>query len=289
MLYLRSPYAPRSVLPAHEALTPSDRRPHPPSARFLPYLNQIMGSVQPAGKVAFITGGNGITGSAILEHLAKHTSSQEWARIVVTSRSPFVQLVHDPRIQFVALDFTKKPAVLAAEMRAAGCDDVTHAYFSSYIHKVPRTGNPCPHPPSARTSLSSYCITGLVACCCRQGTESGWPLCTSATQQDATLLGILALRDTSFTTHLRLVSTRSLIQNFVTISCRHPTRPKSPPTPHPPFFLSSPHKKWPALADRALPLAPSRMTSPSCRPPTRPCSRTSSSRCRRSPGRTCRA
>lgn len=97
-----------------------------------------MGSVQPAGKVAFITGGNGITGSAILEHLAKHTSPQEWARIVVTSRSPFVQLVHDPRIQFVALDFTKDPAVLAAEMRAAGCGDVTHAYFSSYVHKVGR-------------------------------------------------------------------------------------------------------------------------------------------------------
>lgn len=88
------------------------------------------------GKVAFITGGNGITGSAILEYLAKRTSPDEWSKIIVTSRSPFVQLVQDPRIQFVALDFTKHADVLAAEMREAGCEDVTHAYFSSYVHKV---------------------------------------------------------------------------------------------------------------------------------------------------------
>lgn len=88
------------------------------------------------GKVAFVTGANGITGSAILEHLARRTSPDEWSRIIVTSRSPFVQLVHDPRIRFVALDFTKDPGALAAEMREAGCGDVTHAYFSSYVHKV---------------------------------------------------------------------------------------------------------------------------------------------------------
>lgn len=86
-------------------------------------------------KVAFITGGNGITGSAILEHLVRHTTPSEWRKIIVTSYSPFVPLVADPRIHFVALDFTRPPEVLVPQMRAAGCADVTHAYFSSYVHR----------------------------------------------------------------------------------------------------------------------------------------------------------
>lgn len=87
-------------------------------------------------KVAFITGGNGITGSAILEHLVRHTTAAEWCKIIVTSYSPFVSLVaDDPRIQFVALDFTQPQDVLAAQMHNAGCGAVTHAYFSSYVHR----------------------------------------------------------------------------------------------------------------------------------------------------------
>lgn len=86
-------------------------------------------------KVAFITGGNGITGSAILEHLVKHTTPSEWRKIIVTSYSPFVPLVTDPRIHFVALDFTQPPSVLVPQMRDAGCAAVTHAYFSSYVHR----------------------------------------------------------------------------------------------------------------------------------------------------------
>ncbi|CAN8097988.1 unnamed protein product [Discula destructiva] len=85
-------------------------------------------------KVAFITGGNGISGSAILEYLVNNTTSEQWSKIIVTSRSPFVQLVQDPRIQFIALDFTKDPSTLAAEM-APSCSEVTHAYFSSYVHR----------------------------------------------------------------------------------------------------------------------------------------------------------
>jgi nucleoside-diphosphate-sugar epimerase len=87
-----------------------------------------------APKVAFITGGNGITGSAIIEHLATNTSKEEWSEIIVTSRSPFQTLVEDPRIKFIALDFTKTPEELSDSMRDV-CAKVTHAYFSSYVHK----------------------------------------------------------------------------------------------------------------------------------------------------------
>jgi nucleoside-diphosphate-sugar epimerase len=87
-----------------------------------------------APKVAFITGGNGITGSAIIEHLARNTTKEEWSDIIVTSRSPFKTLVEDPRIKFVALDYTKDPKELIESSRGI-CAPVTHAYFSSYVHK----------------------------------------------------------------------------------------------------------------------------------------------------------
>ena len=87
-----------------------------------------------APKVAFVTGGNGITGSAMIEHLVKNTSKEEWSDIIVTSRSPFETLVQDQRIKFVALDFTKQPKELIESMRDV-CAPVTHAYFSSYVHK----------------------------------------------------------------------------------------------------------------------------------------------------------
>lgn len=54
----------------------------------------------------------------------------------MTSYSSFVPLVaDDSRIDFVALDFTQPPQVLIPKMRQAGCGDVTHAYFSSYVHR----------------------------------------------------------------------------------------------------------------------------------------------------------
>ncbi|CAG7926822.1 unnamed protein product [Penicillium olsonii] len=84
-------------------------------------------------KVALITGANGITGSAILEHLVKYNTS-EWSRIIITSRSPLKTTVSDPRVEFIALDFSNSSETLAEQMRAQ-CADVTHAYFSSYVHK----------------------------------------------------------------------------------------------------------------------------------------------------------
>lgn len=85
------------------------------------------------GKVALVTGGNGITGSAIIQYLAS-TSQDEWQEIIVTSRSPFQTLVQDSRIKFIALDFNKDPKALASAMRET-CSTVTHVYFSSYVHK----------------------------------------------------------------------------------------------------------------------------------------------------------
>lgn len=85
-------------------------------------------------KVALITGGNGITGSAIIEHLVRTTTAKEWKEIMVTSRSPFKTTVTDPRIRFVALDFTHSVESLTTSM-AETCAEVTHAYFSSYIHR----------------------------------------------------------------------------------------------------------------------------------------------------------
>ncbi|KIX92748.1 uncharacterized protein Z520_11600 [Fonsecaea multimorphosa CBS 102226] len=85
-------------------------------------------------KVAFITGGNGITGSAVLEYLVRNTRPDEWSQFIVTSRSPFKTVVHDDRIKFIPLDFSEDVDRLVEKMRPV-CGQVTHAYFSSYIHR----------------------------------------------------------------------------------------------------------------------------------------------------------
>lgn len=85
-------------------------------------------------KVAFITGGNGITGSAVLEYLVNNTTAREWSKIIVTSRSPFKTTVQDDRITFIALDLSSDPSILIEKMSSL-CAEVTHAYFSSYVHK----------------------------------------------------------------------------------------------------------------------------------------------------------
>lgn len=85
-------------------------------------------------KIAFVTGGNGITGSAIIEYLAKSTNGDQFSKIITTSRSPFKTTVSDDRIEFIALDFTQSPQELTGRMSDV-CSGVTHAYFSSYVHK----------------------------------------------------------------------------------------------------------------------------------------------------------
>ena len=85
-------------------------------------------------KIALVTGGNGITGSAITEYLVSHTTKDQWSKIIVTSRSAPRLPLNDPRLIFVALDFTRSAKDLAKEMRAC-CSDTTHAFFSSYLHR----------------------------------------------------------------------------------------------------------------------------------------------------------
>ena len=85
-------------------------------------------------KVAFITGGNGITGNALMDYLLEETKSQEWSKIVVTSNSALASKVQDPRLVFIALDFTKDVKELIQLMQKE-CSETTHTYFSSYIHK----------------------------------------------------------------------------------------------------------------------------------------------------------
>ncbi|KAJ5318516.1 hypothetical protein N7476_004936 [Penicillium atrosanguineum] len=85
-------------------------------------------------KTAFITGANGISGSAIVEHLCNTTAPDDWGSIIVTSRSPFNSTVTDPRVKFIALDFTHSIACLVEKMKDV-CRSVSHAYFCSYLHK----------------------------------------------------------------------------------------------------------------------------------------------------------
>jgi nucleoside-diphosphate-sugar epimerase len=87
----------------------------------------------PRGKVAFVTGANGITGNAIIEHLIRQPAT-EWSKIVITSRrTPSQVFWQDPRIRFVALDFLK-PVEELIDAMAPICHDVTHAFFASYVH-----------------------------------------------------------------------------------------------------------------------------------------------------------
>ena len=81
-----------------------------------------------------VTGGNGISGTAILEHLAEKTTGADWESIIVTSRSPFKTTIKDDRVTFIALDFTEDVSTLSEKMKVI-CEPVTHAYFCSYIHK----------------------------------------------------------------------------------------------------------------------------------------------------------
>ncbi|KAI0547172.1 hypothetical protein F4679DRAFT_373124 [Xylaria curta] len=85
-------------------------------------------------KTAFVTGANGISGSAIVEYLCNKTTSNEWESIIITSRSPSNLAIKDPRIKFIALDFTHDVLSLVEKMKGV-CAPVSHAYFCSYLHK----------------------------------------------------------------------------------------------------------------------------------------------------------
>ncbi|GIZ43046.1 hypothetical protein CKM354_000629000 [Cercospora kikuchii] len=83
-------------------------------------------------RVAFVTGCSGISGNAIVEYLIRQPKS-EWSRIVVTSRSAPRNYWQDPRVEFVALDFLE-PVETTIQKMFTYCRDVTHAFFTSYVH-----------------------------------------------------------------------------------------------------------------------------------------------------------
>ncbi|GKZ73321.1 hypothetical protein AnigIFM50267_010004 [Aspergillus niger] len=83
-------------------------------------------------KVAFVTGANGISGYAIVEHLIRQPK-QEWSKIIVTSRRPLPTPWIDPRVEFVAVDFLESVETIISKIKDI-CVPVTHAYFTSYVH-----------------------------------------------------------------------------------------------------------------------------------------------------------
>ncbi|KAF4306152.1 nucleoside-diphosphate-sugar epimerase [Botryosphaeria dothidea] len=83
-------------------------------------------------KAAFVSGANGITGHAIIEHLIR-TPKSEWKKIVISSRRALPNYWIDPRIEFVAVDFLEPQETTIEKLKHA-CADVTHAYFTSYVN-----------------------------------------------------------------------------------------------------------------------------------------------------------
>ena len=84
------------------------------------------------GNVAFITGVNGISGSALVEYIMGR-SENEWSMIIITSRSPLIAKWQDPRVRFISLDFLEPVEQLTEQMHDL-CAVVTHAFFLSYVH-----------------------------------------------------------------------------------------------------------------------------------------------------------
>ncbi|KAH6642755.1 hypothetical protein C7974DRAFT_301837 [Boeremia exigua] len=87
---------------------------------------------QISGRTALITGVNGISGHAIVEHLIRQPRS-EWAKIVVTSRKPLPLHWLDDRVEFFPLDLLWPEEKIVAAMKPY-CSEVTHAFFTSYVH-----------------------------------------------------------------------------------------------------------------------------------------------------------
>ncbi|KAI9041418.1 SDR family oxidoreductase [Aspergillus affinis] len=95
-------------------------------------MNNFFSHRSPTSKVAFVAGANGISGSAIIDHLVKQPY-RDWSEIIITSRSPIKAVYTDPRVRFVAIDFLA-PAEAIVENIKELCKGVTHAFFTSYIH-----------------------------------------------------------------------------------------------------------------------------------------------------------
>ena len=86
------------------------------------------------GKIALVSGANGVTGSAVVNALSAKPKS-EWSKIYAMSRSPPQLLPKgDDRIEFIGADFTQTVQDIIALLQSKGVNDVTHFFFYSYIH-----------------------------------------------------------------------------------------------------------------------------------------------------------
>ncbi|KAL4964290.1 SDR family oxidoreductase [Aspergillus stella-maris] len=100
----------------------------------------------PSARVAFVTGANGMGGQAIVDHLIR-TPKHEWSQIIITSRNAPKTCWTDPRVRFIALDFLQEEREALIAKLKKRCRQVTHAFFTSYVHdskpaKLPETNCP---------------------------------------------------------------------------------------------------------------------------------------------------
>ncbi|KAF4218742.1 hypothetical protein CNMCM8980_004507 [Aspergillus fumigatiaffinis] len=91
-------------------------------------------------RVAFVSGANGISGHAIVEHLIRQPES-EWSQIVVSSRRQLPNYWADPRIDFVSVDFMHPVQENIARLKGI-CQDVIHVFYTSYAHSDDFKGLP---------------------------------------------------------------------------------------------------------------------------------------------------
>lgn len=63
----------------------------------------------------------------------KHDLCEPRSKIIVTSRRPLSNSWRDPRVEFIALDFLEPVDKIVNDLKDVTAD-VTHAYFTSYVH-----------------------------------------------------------------------------------------------------------------------------------------------------------
>ncbi|KAF9639239.1 putative nucleoside-diphosphate-sugar epimerase protein [Lasiodiplodia theobromae] len=81
-----------------------------------------------SAKNAFVSATNGISGYAIVEHLIRTPKSEWYVAIRVFT---FPRLQHTT--EFLAADFLAPQEETAARLMH-GCEDVMHAFLTSYVH-----------------------------------------------------------------------------------------------------------------------------------------------------------
>lgn len=72
----------------------------------------------------------------------------------MTSRRPLPNAWTDPRVEFVAIDFLDSPEEITAKVKHA-CSNVTHAFFTSYVHSDDFTLLPVKNIPLFRNFIDA--------------------------------------------------------------------------------------------------------------------------------------